>query len=203
MSAGWQSGPYGQSGAPTPLPPSVPWWPPAGPTTADGVPLASWGQRFWAYVLDLVPLWVVGGTLMSGWNRIYANELVALWVQSGIGSAPMPGPAELWARGIVQLWLLNGIFHVLFTGTWDLLWWWLAGGTPGQKMLGLRVVPVDQGRWQGRVPVLVLARRALLRRVLDGFIHPLFWISSLGAAQGRQQDWPDRFASTHVVVRRG
>lgn len=192
MSVGWQPGP-----PPWPMPPQL-----LGPHTPDGVPLASWGQRFWAFVLDLVPLWVVGGVLLGKWNRTYANELLGLWVQTGIGNAPFPGPSEMWARGLVQMWLLNGIFHVLFTASWDALWWWLMGATPGQKILGLRIVPAGQGRFEGRLPVQTIVRRAVLRRCLDGFVHPLYWLSSLGVQSPRVQSWPDRFAATQVVAGR-
>ncbi len=122
---------------------------PRGPTggqTADNVPLASWGQRLVATLID----WVVNVVLVAVvltfavkdfWTR-YLSESSA-WADAIVaGQADfMTVPPELLHLGTVMITTAAGVsmvYGVVFLGTW--------GATLGQKLLKIKVVPFSRGK---------------------------------------------------------
>ena len=114
--------------------------------TADGVPLADWGRRVGASLLDTLVLVVVAIPVMIGLD-------VFPIIGSGSVSGPTNGIYEIFSLAIAFLY--NGLLLKL------------AGATLGQLACGLRVVPVDQGR-----AVRSLSARAIVMRILFYSVVP-------------------------------
>ncbi len=118
---------------------------PTGGVTADGVPLASWGERFAATLVD----WVVNVLLVAivltvavkdFWAR-YSAESTA-WADAVLaGQADLLSLSpELIHLGTVMTTTAAGVsllYGVVLLGLW--------GATLGQRLLRLRVVPYGRG----------------------------------------------------------
>lgn len=165
-----QQPPYGQQpmpGHPSPYPsqpPGGPYQPrPAtGPATADGVPLASWWWRVLASALDTVigsiitalPSIPVYLGLVPAFQEFLDRSMEA--ARTG-GVAPDPNtliPArQLLILTVISL-TVALIYHSVFLA--------VKSATPGKMICGLRVVPVDQGRSQQRLPLNTVIIRVLV-----------------------------------------
>jgi uncharacterized RDD family membrane protein YckC len=177
-------------------------------TTPDGAPLAGWGVRLGAYLLDclvLVPLYVLAS--VPFWRQIgdvvsdYLDEVNRSFDTNG----PTPSGADLQndlAHVILAIGLLwcaiSLVYHVGF-----LMW---KQATPGKLMLGLRVRrrdvpgPMPLGtvlvRWLTQFgPSLLNAIRYVgylisVYQLLDG-LWPLW--------DGKRQALHDKAARTNVV----
>lgn len=81
----------------------------------------------------------------------------------------------------------------LVTGLYFVLTWWLAGGTAGQRLLGLRVVDQSTGR-------RISLRQSVLRFL--GYLLSI-WVLCLGliwaGVDTYKQGWHDKLARTDVV----
>lgn len=145
-------GPY-QGAAPMPGQPAQPWQAPAGPAaqTADGVPLSGWGRRAVAWIIDSFLISAVSALL--GWNFVSR-----LWhgfqqmMQDIIAEAQSGNTTQVSGPEMVERYGLTGpsqglqLITFAVTLAYLLLLWRFLGATLGQKLLGIRVVPVDQGR---------------------------------------------------------
>jgi len=164
-----QQQPYAQSplpGQPSPYPyqPPGPYQPrpAAGPITADGVPLASWWWRVLASALDTVivslltvlPSIPVYVRLVPAFQD-YLNRSMDAARSGGVAPDPnalIPG-RELLILTAISL-AVSLIYHSVFLA--------LRSATPGKMICGLRVVPVDRGRDQQRLPVNAVIIRVLI-----------------------------------------
>ncbi len=156
------------------------WAPPmpvavAGP--APGLAYAGFWIRFASYLIDVIPIAIVGGILNvttgTGYScRFDANNSYTCGTGSGyIGS---------WIGFLVL-----GVYWVL---TWSML-----GASLGQKALGMRVVNALNGE---RIDI----GKALIRYV--GFVISVipFALGLIWAAfDPRKQGWHDKIAGTYVV----
>jgi uncharacterized RDD family membrane protein YckC len=114
------------------------------PVTADGVPLAGWWQRVLAVVVDSILVSLVAGLLSSPLLVRIGGRLVEIFneaVRTG-GNPLLTGlqvltPAETALLTLIQL-SVAAAYHAIFLRT--------KAATPGKLVVGLRVVPVDQGR---------------------------------------------------------
>ncbi len=152
-------------------PPAVP----AGPV--PGLQYAGFWIRFVAYLIDVVPIAIVGGILNVSWGTGYRCNFGTDHVY---GCSAGTGSLGSWL-GFVVL----GVYWVL---TWSLL-----GASLGQKALGLRVVNVHNG---ARLDI----GRSLIRYL--GFVVsviPLFLGLIWAGFDPRKQGWHDKIASTCVV----
>lgn len=160
-------------------------------------------QRTFAYLLDGLCLVVIGRTLLPGWyDRVQAEALGLL--QAALSpSLGFPGLEELWARGVFHLWALGAIIALALGVAWDFAWLAAVGGTPGQFVFNLRLVPVDDRSRIQRIPRQLAWRRTVWRRMLTSFAKPVFWLTSAMLVVGAEsRDLPDRWAGTAVVMRR-
>ena len=119
--------------------------------TADGVPLAGWWWRVLATVIDgMITSSVVGiigyplfRTLADEF-RVYFESLVAAQQSGGI--PPTFDPFQvLGFQGLVILIVLDAGVRMAYQV--GFLRW--RSATPGKLVCGLRVVPLDQGRFAG------------------------------------------------------
>lgn len=212
---GQQPGPYGP-GQPDPYgPPAHPGMaqgyvqphPGAAPVplTADGVPLAGWGWRLLAIMIDGLLLTVLtyaaGFPILVRMIEGVSNYMVAVieWTEGG-AAGPQPLPqAYLNLNDQYWLALIGAVVGMAF----NVLFLKLKQATPGKMAVGLRVVPVDQGRaqhqalsWQQAVirsAIWVLPSKVSiggLFQLLDG-LFPLW--------QPKRQALHDMGAKTQVV----
>ena len=141
-------------------------------------PLASWGLRFSAGVVDLL-------LFSAGWVFLLGLPIAALAV---LTDQPNPGYITGYTVGRLY-WLGAPLFWLVF-GFFD-----GRGGTPGKRIFGLRVLrendaqPITVGLGIGRKCLWALNSLCCL-----GFLWPLW--------DGRNQTLADKVVNT-VVVRYG
>jgi uncharacterized RDD family membrane protein YckC len=173
--------------------------------TADGVRLAGWWWRVLAAVLDSLIISMVATVLAFPiWQPVYAafvDQLQAILNAQRSGAPPppifdptalVPLRAQVILTGISLV--IGLLYHVTF-----LRW---KGATPGKLACGLRVVPVDRGRYSGRLDWTTVGIRSAiwvlpgmnallgLFRVVDA-IFPLW--------HAKRQALHDLAAKTQVV----
>lgn len=177
------SGPYGYAPGPptaTPTPPAPtspqpnPYGVPAyqagvlGPTTEDGVPLASLPARFAAWLLDSVITWLVG--LVVGGPFLWLGlgnypEVVAEALRTGATDATALAEqirfdlAWIGAFALVQV-IVGVTYHTLFLSR--------RGATPGKQVAGISVRLVER---PGVLSGTDALRRSMLRPVLWLFTY--------------------------------
>jgi uncharacterized RDD family membrane protein YckC len=176
--------------------------------TADGVPLAGWWQRVLAVLID----WVIVSLLVAipGFGiysravdrmRIFFNDTMSA-AQSGQPAPPAPTATDLLPVSDQLTLTVIGLVVGLLYNALFLRW---KAATPGKLACRLRVVPVDQGHFQGplpwssiliRVVLWVVARTQaflLIFRLVD-VLFPLW--------HPKRQALHDLAAKTQVVKRR-
>jgi uncharacterized RDD family membrane protein YckC len=222
---GWYADPQSQPG----LAPGVRWWdgqrwtdaaypavqstvPPvassSGATTPDGEPLAGWGRRFAAYLIDafLVSIIaaIIGAPFVAKIVDAYADLFRQTIHAAETGSArpnQLDVYGEIWLPllgfAIVSV-VLNFIYQVGF-----LRW---RAATPAKLMLGLRVRLRDQPgplgwdtilrRWVSQFGPNLLSLIPVLGLVAG--LYP--WVDGLWPLwDDRRQALHDKFAQTNVV----
>lgn len=181
------------------------------PTTADGVPLASWGVRAGAAIIDAVLLWFLGllvvGSIQRATGADVRLEAAAQRYQAYVFES-LSNPEAFDAMHALSI-ILTRDFYVqialyLAVGVLFFTIFHAAlSATPGKLMLGLRVVPVDRGtQTQG----LAWGRsfvRALVYQILARF-SVLVWLVLLldllwPLWDKRRQSLHDKVAGTQVV----
>ena len=173
-------------------------------TTADGVRLAGWWWRALAAILDsLITSVIVTLVAFPVWRPMYAAYLAYLEAmvdaqQSG-GVPPTFNATGLFTPRdqliLVAVTLAVGmVYHVTF-----LRW---KGATLGKMMCGMRVVPVDRGRYPGPLDLRAAGIRAAIW-VVPGINSFLGLITVLDALfplwHPKRQALHDLAAKTQVV----
>ena len=176
---------------------------PAGPTTADGVPLASWGWRALAYLLDAaiiaVPNALATLPVQLDLQRKLQDLNRDLELSSTTGRPPDFGAFFSDYLDLLRshaVWLV--LPGVLITTAYFAVLWRLRGASVGQQVTGLQVRPVrspGQLSWPTvliRAAVLSLVPTlAMLLGVLSGswVLALVLFVASL-AFQLLNQLWP-------------
>lgn len=170
-------------------------------TTADGVPLATWGWRLLAVILDTV----VSSVLVQIATAPFASRLsapVQAWVDKMLAASQSGAPPSLttlFADFPVREQLVSLLIGLVVITAYHLAFLRWRAATPGKLVCGLRVVPLDQGRHLGplswstigiRVAIWAVAGQIGLFRLLDGLL-PLW--------QPRRQALHDLAAKTQVI----
>jgi uncharacterized RDD family membrane protein YckC len=174
---------------------------PAGP--APGFAYAGFWIRLAAYLIDLVPLLIVGFILFAPIFTVFSDT---------VRDMPFPEPGttmsdeELRAleaqmvqrmnEAMVPFYPAYGLSQLLSIAYFVGFWTW-RGQTPGMMLLGLRVARESDGTPPGLA-------RSILRYVgylVSGFVLLIgfIWI----AFDSRKQGWHDKIAGTVVVRRTG
>lgn len=162
-------------------------------TTADGVPLASWGKRLAAWLIDGVILVVIGGTI--AWlatprlSELFSALFTAAEAQDQARvvdiQSQLTGPVLQFS---VVLWLVISAYCLLF--------WTTTAQTPGKMALGISVRRASE---PGPLPL----GTAILRRLvpLAGQIVPFLWLLDglWPLWDDKRQALHDKVASTQVV----
>lgn len=165
------------------------------PMTGDGVPLASFGQRLLARMIDWVAVSVVSAPLAWTWLRQYFDI-----VSAEVSTGRMPNQVELAEKIQGPVSAIALVWVAVMFG-YQLLMVGLTSRTLGKMALGLRVVTV--GRGQQRVGWMTALLRALIVGVAalgDIWIGVTTVIACLWSLQKpRCQALQDRVARTQVV----
>lgn len=140
--------PSGQAQTPSGQDPPPGQRPDASMRTADGVPVAGWGWRLLAGVVDLIIVKVVAFmaalpfmmAIITRMSHYFSDAMRA--AEHGKTASP-PAPTDL-IKPNEQLWimLITAVIGVAYFA----LMWRFASATPGQLLCGLRVVPFGTGR---------------------------------------------------------
>jgi uncharacterized RDD family membrane protein YckC len=202
-----------------PAPPVV--LPQAGPTTDDGVPLAGWGWRLLAYLLDSLVIAIPNALATLPAQIDLQRKLQALTRQLDTTSTGAPPDLSRFLGDYFDLYRSHalGLFLpgvVISTAYFVVMWRW-RGATVGQLVTGLRVRPVSgPGRlsWPSiaaRVAVLYFVAAVLgavafvsgswvVVVVVYAVIFPLQLLNALWPLwDRRRQALHDKVAGTVVV----
>lgn len=219
---GYPGGPAPQiPGQPYPTAPGYPpgSWPPAGapgmphafagPTTRDGVRLASLGARLGARVVDWLILTVL--VVAAAWSQLstiftyYGNLVDTLVQQTDAGQNPvMPATSEIVnaiGTPILQVTIIVLVIGLLY----ETFFLAISGATPGKRLLGLRVRLAER---PGRPPVgSVLLRELIWAANWVPVVSYVAWLVNILDAlwpiwDGNRQALHDRMAKTQVVTTR-
>ena len=180
--------------------------------TADGVPLATWGRRALAAGLDGVISYFVVSLLITPFyaplSRALSDYFMSALAAQRTGAPPpaMPVASDyISARNQV---LAAAILLICWFAYNALFLRWKAA-TPGKLALGLRVVPVDQGRAAGPLSWRIAVLRSvcwLLPRLLGylpGTVALFFGLRLVDVVlplrQPKRQSLHDMVAKTQVV----
>ncbi|MFT4164214.1 MAG: RDD family protein [Microlunatus sp.] len=175
------------------------------PYTADGVPIAGWWARALAVVIDAVLVGFVAALVAM---PIYLRmaEALSTYFRETYRAAEqgLPLPPEPDITTIIsatdQL-ILVGVGFLLHTLYLALFLRWRSA-TPGKLIVGLRVVPVDQGRSQAKLGWPTVFIRALCWTVpnLNAVLFVLRVIDIvLPLTNPKKQAMHDLAAKTQVV----
>jgi len=157
--------------------------PPEPPGPAPGVAFAPLGERFLAYLIDviIVTIFIMLAAIVA--SAVFASGL------SGTPQNPSVTPAAAGGFGLIML-----IVFVVATAYFP--WFWMRGGqTPGMRPFGLYVVrDADGGPVTGRAAGL-----RLLGYWINGiaFYVGFAWI----LVDKRRRGWHDLLAGTVVIKR--
>lgn len=175
------------------------------PCTADGVPLAGWWTRALAVVIDALLVGFVAALVAMPIYLRMAESLGAYFRETyRAAEQGLPLPPEPEISTIIsttdQL-ILVGVGFVLHT-LYLALFLRLRSATPGKLIVGLRVVPVDQGRSQDKLGWPTVFIRALCWTVpnLNAVLFVLRVIDIvLPLTNPKKQAMHDLAAKTQVV----
>ncbi|WP_405101221.1 RDD family protein [Micromonospora sp. NBC_01412] len=199
-SPGW-TGPPGYAPPPGWAPPPRPGFAPV-PVAPNGQPLASFGDRLLAYLIDsavagLVAMVLFLPVFLFIWFKMFGE----LTRTNPDGTLVEPDPSALWTDFMLPLFLAELGLFVLMLGLY-----WLyhveylrrTGQTLGKKVMKIRVVPLDPN---GTLDRGTAGRRYLVQFVGSMFVPGLSYVDGLWQLWDKpwQQCLHDKFARTVVV----
>ena len=191
-----QPGQYGQA----PQDPGAANWMHGLKTTADGVPLASWGRRLGAWLIDgviLVILTFIGARLfVPGYIDTISQfaDAAGAQDQAAINALTSQLTSESAKAGLVS-WAITAVYCIAF--------WTTTAQTPGKLAVGISVRRADQ---PGPLDLLTSVRRRLLSivqilPVVGGIYFLVFLIDYLWPLwDDKRQSLHDKVAQTQVVM---
>ena len=175
-------------------------------STADGVPLSSWGARVLAAVVDVIGIGLVGLVAALPFYLDLIRFVWSFWLRSlqtaQQGGAPpsSPGAEEIALHYPLSDQIWAGLITSIIAVAYYALLWRFRSATLGQLIFGLRVVPVDQGRDRlGWNTVIVRALIWVLPLKLGYLIF--FWVLDCLSPlwNAKRQALHDLAAKTQVV----
>jgi uncharacterized RDD family membrane protein YckC len=164
-------------------------------TTADGVPLASWGKRFAAWLLDGIILVVISYFVVRAVVPDYMTS-----IQNVIDAAGRQDQTEV-QNAINQLTgqaVRAGLAAWLVVTAYCIVFWMTTAQTPGKMAIGISVRRMDQ---PGPLDFATSIRRRLISAIqLIPFISGIYVIIWL--LDGLWPLWDDKRQALHDKVAR-
>ena len=168
-------------------------WLTAGPTTADGVPLASWGRRLAAWLIDGIIITVLVGIvrpiLVPGYDQAVTDLSNALSSQdpNAMQNALSASTGVIVGSTFV-VWVVASVYAVAF--------WTRLAQTPGKMLMRISVRHTDR---PGPLDVGTAVRRRIIPLV-SAFVGILTLIDGLWPLwDAKRQALHDKVAHTQVV----
>lgn len=182
-------------------------WMTAGPSTVDGVRLASWGRRAVARILDNIVTSII--SIIIGWSWVsqlvdWYTGLVRQALDSGVtpDAATVAAEATKYAVPIVVIGIIVGVVYETFFLA-------RAGATPGKMALG---ISVRRTTTSGALDVTSALKRQLVQLLasatnavpaLGSLFGVLSFVDYLWPLwDSRRQALHDKIADTQVVMGR-
>ena len=190
---GGAAGPWGQSAPAYPQAPANANWMHDLATTTDGVPLASWGKRLLAWILDGIVILIIAGIItqvaVPDYSRVTEDLLNAL----ESGSSAQFQQILLDATGTFAV---VGIISYLVASVYAVFFWTRTGQTFGKMAAGISVRRVDR---PGPLDLTTAVKRRLLQLVsiIPG-ISSIYGI--LGLLDGLWPLWDDKRQTLHDKI---
>lgn len=192
----------GPGGYPTGYPLNVPGQ--QAVATADGVRLAGWWIRVLAVLLDGVIVSLLAAIPNFGVYTAMSQKLAAYFTegmraaQGGQSTTPLAITDLLSTSDQLRLTLVSLLVALVY----NVAFVRLKGATPGKLICGLRIVPVDAGRFSGQLPwstVLIRVGIWVLPK-LQGYLVLLQLLDSLFPLwHPKRQALHDLAAKTQVI----
>lgn len=153
----------------------------SGPQTADGVPLAGWGFRFLAGLLDLIIV-SIGSSILALPVTLQSLPAISRYVdevmtatQSG-QIAPTLSPNDLMSTNQQ---MLVSLITVVAGLLYFILFWRFKSATLGHLACGLRVVQDGQGHGRERLSWTQVTVRALIWSLPFTIGYAMLWLFGL------------------------
>jgi uncharacterized RDD family membrane protein YckC len=168
-------------------------------TTTDGVPLASWGKRFGAWVLDGIILGIASYLLIRAFVPDYLTSIervvdaAAAQDQSSMTALINDVAAQAVKAGLLS-WVFSAVYCIAF--------WTTTAQTPGKMALGISVRRADA---PGPLDLVTAVRRRLLSAIqiipfVSGIYFLVFVLDGLWPLwDDKRQALHDKVAGTQVV----
>ncbi|MDN5795205.1 MAG: RDD family protein [Intrasporangium sp.] len=198
--------PYGQQSQPglqqTPQYQQAPGaaWMHAGPTTSDGVPLASWGRRLAAWIIDGIVIVVISGILINLLVPSYAQMLEDIMKAMDSNDREAINTIIVNSAGTV---FLVALLSYLIASVYAIACWVTTAQTIGKMALRISVRRTDR---PGPLDIVTAIRRRLLALLsvipgVSAFYSIVLLLDGLWPLwDERRQTLHDKIASTQVVV---
>lgn len=174
-------------------------------TTADGVPLASWGRRLGARLLDTLILWIF--VSIVGWGQI--SEFFAWYTdvfQQAIDTGTQPDAVAVQAKMMETLAPII-VIGAIATLVYETLFLVLRGATLGKMAVGISVRRVDRPGPLSIVDALKRQAITVLNWVTSTIPALSFAVSALSLIDylwplwdDKRQALHDKIAGTQVVM---
>ncbi|MCU1535700.1 MAG: domain containing protein [Humibacillus sp.] len=173
-------------------------------TTADGVPLASWGRRLGAWLIDGIILTVLSVLLSRALAPDLWTEFGRLMDLASTGSqAEVEAAANNLTPTITAASARLGIGQFLLVLVYCLAFWTTTAQTPGKMAVGISVRRADR---PGPLDISTAVRRRLISAVqlvpfVSGLYVIIFLVDYLWPLWDvKRQSLHDKVAATQVVV---
>ncbi|TQM63711.1 RDD family protein [Humibacillus xanthopallidus] len=194
-----QQGQYGQAPQYPGAPPSAAWMQTI-KTTADGVPLASWGRRLAAWIIDGVILTILSYLMLRAFAPDYFTTIENL-----IDAASRQDQTEIQsiAQDVAGQAFRVGLITWGTVTVYCLAFWTTLAQTPGKMAVGISVRRVDR---PGPLDIVSALRRRLLSLLqivplVSGLYFIVFLLDYLWPLwDDKRQALHDKVGGTQVVV---
>lgn len=192
-----------------PVPPGYYPPPPPGyrpvPLAPDGRPLANFGDRLLAYIVDGILLSAVGSVftvpVLIWWLRRFAEQMITL---NNSFDPNQEVPPDAFGRfygdlllGYLVLFGISLVINLVLTYVYLVEMTWKSGQTVGKRVMKLQTVPVDPSRQRSRK---MFVRRWVVQQVAAA-VPGFAWVDGLWQLGDKplQQCLHDKAARTVVV----
>ena len=175
-------------------------WMHAGPTTIDGVPLASWGRRFGAWIIDGIIIAVISGILINLFVPSYAQMIDDI-TRAIEGNNP-EAMNTIIGQSVGTVFLV-GLLSYLFASVYAIAFWVTTAQTVGKMAMKISVRRMDR---PGPLDLGTAVRRRLLALLsvipgVSGLYSIVLLLDGLWPLwDEKRQTLHDKIASTQVVM---